>query len=60
MEDMIFIYRKAGKYKCMNRKEASSQEGEFIITSWEHVATVKASVFIENLLNKNKSIGKML
>ena len=52
MEDMIFIYRKAGKYKCMNRKEASSQEGEFIVTGWEHVATVKASVWIERVLNE--------
>jgi hypothetical protein len=51
--DILFFYEKAGKSKIMTMDEASMSHTELINKGYNHIATIKASTWIEALLNNS-------
>ena len=52
--EVIFVYKKDGKIKCLTLKDDLNQGKELVKNSWVHVSTIDACVFIENLHNNRK------
>jgi len=51
MESIIFVYKKGNKVKCLELSEAKDTGLGLLEIGFKHVATIRASTFIQSLLN---------
>jgi hypothetical protein len=49
--DIIFVYHKEGKIRCLNLKQARLENDTLINDGWVHTETLNPCVWIENIFN---------
>jgi hypothetical protein len=51
MQDSVFIFRKEYHFIALDLDTASSESSKLTDNGWKHVASLKASVWMQNFLN---------
>ena len=50
--EVVFVYKKEGKIKCLNLKDSLINHDKLIFENWVHVNTIDACTFLEHLSNE--------
>jgi len=59
-EPIVFIYKKKDKIKVLGEDTATWFFDELKNNGWEHIKTINATTFIEQLFNENKILIESL
>ena len=57
--EVVFIYKKYKKIKCLNYKDALENHDNLVKNCWKHIATLNLCSFLEYLYNE-KSDEEMI
>ena len=49
--NIVFVYHKEGKIRCLNLKQARDENDTLINDGWVHTETLNPCLWIENIFN---------
>ena len=55
MNQMVFIYIKKGRFRCLNLESAKNEHDVYIKRGWKHSGTIDASLWLEAYLNRGET-----